>query len=77
MGKKGGNAVTPMTFLFMQSQVKETVRKIDFTGSGKLLTTIGGQGVTLVNPSFFEAERTCKCLKSSFLLTLPGLDSFL
>ena len=73
------NAVTPMSFLFLQTQVNETLSQIDFTGlTGKLLTiTRSGQGVTLVNPSFFEHDTTFKCLNELLLLlTLPGLDSF-
>ena len=71
------NAVTPMSFLFLQTQVKETLSQIDFTGlKGKLVTiTRSGQGETLVNPSFFEPDTTFKCLNELLcLLTLPGLD---
>ena len=63
----------------LQTQVKETLSQIDFTGlTGKLLTiTRSGQGVTLVNPSLFEPDTTFKCLNELLLLlTLPGLDSF-
>ena len=59
--------------------MKETLSQIDFTGlTGTLLTiTRSGQGVTLVNPSFFEPDTTFKCLNELLpLLTLPGLDSF-
>ena len=62
----------------LQTQVKETLSQIDFTGlTGKLLTiTRSGQGVTLVNPSLFEPDTTFKCLNELLLLlTLPGLDS--
>ena len=73
------NAVTLMTFLFLQTQVKEKLTQIDFTGAtGTLLTiTRGGQGVTLLNPSFFEPDTTFKSFNELLLLlTLPGLDSF-
>ena len=77
------NSITPMTFLFLETVVKQkpssTVEELYITTSSS--TTIHlkrtGQGVTLLNLSFFEPETTFKCLNELlYLLTLPSLDPF-
>ena len=77
------NAITPMTFLFLQTQVEHlpisSVQSLDLQVSDTttLHLTRTGQGVTLLNLSFFEPETTFKCLNEIlYLLTLPALDDF-
>lgn len=75
------NAKTPMTFLFLQSNVtflpSSTVESLqigvyDIT---QLQLTRTGQGITLLNSSFYERETTFRCLNEfCYLLTLPALD---
>lgn len=68
------NSVTPMTFLFL-----ETVEAINIPVSNvtTLHLTRTGQGVTLLNPLFYEPDTAFKCLNEVLhLLTLPALDEF-
>ena len=68
------NSVTPMTFLFL-----ETVEAINIPVSNvtTLHLTRTGQGVTLLNPSFYEPDKAFKYLNEVLhLLTLPALDEF-
>ena len=66
------NAITPMTFLFLETRVTNT------TSSNKdtfVHITRSGQGVTLLNLSFFEPDTTFKCMNEIFLLLAnPALD---
>lgn len=72
------NAITPKTFLFLNTKEEKAV---DSTQGQEVNTTTltitrTGQGVTLVNPSFYEPETTFKCMNEILhLLTIPGLDS--
>lgn len=77
------NAVTPMTFLFLEKQVSSTRHSLSNSqgiGSGGssscLYVTRTGQAVTLINLSFFEPETTFKCIMNEIflLLNLPELD---
>ena len=77
------NAITPMTFLFLHSEVvpqpATTVEHfhIQATTTTHLHLTRTGQSVTLLNLSLFEADTTYKCLNElCYLLTLPELDIF-
>ena len=77
------NAITPMTFLFLQTQVSllpvSTVESFNVQASSTthLQLTRTGQSVTLLNLSFFEPDTTFKCLNELlYLLTLPALDVF-
>lgn len=79
------NAVTPMTFLFLMTSVNQlpatctTVECLEtqVSDTTTLYLTRIGQGVTLLNLSFYEPETTFKCLNEIFyLLTIPALDSF-
>ena len=76
------NAVTPMTFLFLETRITgattHAVEEISIpVSSTTIRLTRSGQGATLLNLSFFEPETTFKCLNELFLLlTLPALDSF-
>ena len=77
------NAITPMTFLFLQTQVSllpaSTVESFSVQASATthLQLTQTGQNVTLLNPSFFKPD-TFKCLNElCYLLTLLALDVFL
>ena len=75
------NAVTPMTFLFLQTVVSPCSNIDSVSLSLSSMTTLNltrtGQAVTLLNISFFEPETTFKCLNEVlFLLTLPALDDF-
>ena len=72
-----------MTFLFLQTEVKQlpasSVEFLDLQMSNTttLHLTRSGQGVTLLNLSFYEPETTFKCLNEVlFLLTLSALDCF-
>ena len=67
------NAVTPMTFLFMHTNVN--MSSIPASNSSTLHLTRTGQAVTLFNLSFYEPETTFKCLNEIlYMLTLPALD---
>ena len=76
------NALTPMTFLLLETKITGTtmdsIEELDISVSNTTLhLTRSGQGVTLINLSFFEPDTTFKCLNELFLLlTLPALDSF-
>ena len=75
------NAVTPMTFLFLKTVVNpcSTIESIDIPVSNvtTLHLTRTGQGVTLLNPSFYEPDTAIKCLNEVlYLLLLPALDEF-
>ena len=74
------NAVTPMTFLFLQTKVCQspasTVESLNLQVSSttSLQLTRTGQGVTLINLSFFEPANTFRCMNEIlYLLTLPAL----
>ena len=77
------NAVTPMTFLFLQTCINvspcSTIESVDLQVSDvtTLNLTRSGQGVTLFYLSFYEPESTFKCLNEVlYLMTLPALDEF-
>ena len=77
------NAITPMTFLFVQTEIRRTpastVEHLDLQMSSTttLHLTRTGQGVTLLNLSFYEPETTFRSLNEIlFLLTFPALDCF-
>ena len=68
------NAITPMTFLFLKSQISQTV-SVD--GDCIKHVTRTGKGITLVYLPFFEPDITFKCMNEIFLLlTVPALDEF-
>lgn len=61
------NAVTPMTFLFLNTIVKprpfSTVESLHISTSDSITPYLtSGQGVTLLSLSFYEPETTLKCL---------------
>ena len=76
------NAVTPMTFLFLKPVIStltcDQVESLDIPVSQTttLQVTRSGQGVTLLNLSFFEPDDTFKCFNEIFLLSIPALDPF-
>ena len=77
------NAVTPMTYLFLQPIVStlpySQLESLDIhvSQSTVLQVTRSGQGVTLLNLSFFEPDNTFKCLNEVFLLlSIFALDPF-
>ena len=77
------NAITPMSFLFMNTIIKQTPSStveslhISTSDSTTLYLTRSGQGVTLLNLSFYEPETTFKWLNEIlYLLTLSSLDIF-
>ena len=77
------NAITPMTFLFLSTVVKRqpssTLQEFDLSTSDctTLHLTRTGQGVTLINLSFYEPETTFRCITELlYLLTLSSLDCF-
>ena len=77
------NAITPMTFLILNPVVSSLVCdqiesiNIPVSQSTTLQVTRSGQGVTLLNLSFYEPDDTFKCLNEIFLLlTIPALDPF-
>lgn len=76
------NTITPMTFLFLQTDKQlpaTSVQSLDLQMSDitTLHLTRTGQGVTLLNLSFYEPETTFRCLNEVlYLLTLPALDTF-
>ena len=77
------NAITPMTFLILNTVIKQqpssTIQELHLSTSGctTLHLTRTGQGVTLLNISFYEPETTFRCLNELlYLLTLSSLDCF-
>ena len=66
------NAITPMTFLFLETRLTST----DTTSQDTVMhITRTGQGVTLLYLSFFEPDTTFKCMNEIFLLLAnPSLD---
>ena len=77
------NAITPMTFLFMQTKVSQspasTVECLNLQVSNNTTLYLNrtGQGVTLLNLSFYEPATTFRCMNEIlYLLTLPELDAF-
>jgi len=71
------NALTPMTFLFLETKVTGTTT--DVTGTHIKYDLRSGQGETLLNLSFFKPDTTSKSLNELhvflLLLSLPALDS--
>ena len=74
------NAITPMTFLFLQTRVEQlptiTLNTLDLQVSESTILhmTRTGQTVTLLN---YEPDTTFKCLNEiCYLLSLPELDTF-
>ena len=66
------NAITPMTFLFLETKVTSTTKNAQDT---LVHITRTGQAVTLVYLSFFEPDTTFKCMNEIFLLLAdPALD---
>ena len=66
------NAVTPMTFLFLETRITSTNTTSQNTVEAITRT---GQGVTLLYLSFFEPDTTFKCMNEILLLlSNPGLD---
>lgn len=72
-----------MTFLFLLPKVElspaSTVvsATIETCNTSFMEITQTGQGVTLLNLSFFEPDTTFKCLNDVLcLLTIPALDPF-
>ena len=67
-------AITPMTYLFLKPVVSPLPYSqfesldIHVSDSAILQVTRSGQGVTLLNLSFFEPDKTYKCLNEVFLL---------
>ena len=75
------NAVTPMTFLFLQTKVSPSASlqslSIQASENTMLHLTRTGQSVTLINLSFYEADTTFQCLNEiCYLLTITELDAF-
>ena len=77
------NAITPMTFLFLQTRVEQlpttTLNTLDLQVSESTILhlTRTGQTVTLLSLSFYEPDTTFKCLNEiCYLLSLPELDTF-
>ena len=77
------NAITPMTFLFLETKVTKTtvqnVEELDLQVSSNttLHITRSGQGVTFPYLSFVEPDTTFKCMNELLLLvSLPALDKF-
>ncbi len=67
-------AITPMTFLFLETKVTDATPSNQDT---VVHITRTGQGVTLLNLSFFEPESTFKCMNEILLLLAnPALDHF-
>ena len=76
------NAITPMTFLFLETVI--TKRDILPTSDDKGMVhtdnvtyiTRTGQGVSLLYLSFYEPGTTFKCVNELlYLMTLPSLDA--
>ncbi len=73
------NAVTPMTFLFLQTKFSQSLSDITLPVSQDTIVklTRTGQAVTLLSLSFYEPETTVRCLNEILLLlSLPALDPF-
>ena len=74
------NAVTPMTFLFLMTQLPATTvecLETQILNTTTIHLTRTGQGVTLLNLSFYEPHTTLRCLNEIiYLLTIPALDTF-
>ena len=77
------NSVTPMTFLFLETVIRQlpatTIETLELPVSETTTLHLKrtGQGVTLINLSFFEPETTFRCLNEIlYLLTLAVLDPF-
>ena len=74
------NSITPMTFPTKVSQSPASTIEcfnVQVSTNTTLHLTRTGQGVTLLNLSFFEPATTFRCMnKILYLLTLPALDSF-
>ena len=66
------NAITPMTFLFLETRITDTT----FSGQDTVThVTRTGQGATLLYLSFFEPDTTFKFMNEIFhLLANPSLD---
>ncbi len=62
------NAITPMTFLIMNTEVHNSINEIQIgiSESTSLYVTRTGQAVTFLNLSFYEPETTFKCLNEFF-----------
>ena len=76
------NAVTPMTFLFLETRVTKISTQsieelhVDVSPDTTLHVTRSGQGVTFLYLSF-ELDTTFKCMNEVLLLlSLPALDKF-
>ncbi len=74
------NAITPMTFLFLESRITHMALaniQLPLATDSVVHITRSGQGVTLLYLSFIEPETTFKCLNEILLLlTLPALDVY-
>ncbi len=70
------NAITPMTFLFVNTKVHNISEiHVATSESTSIRVTRTGQAVTFLNLSFYEPDTTFKCLNELFLLlTKPSLD---
>ena len=73
--------MTPITFLFLETVANScsSIEAIDIQVLNVTMfhLTRTGQGVTLLNPSFYEPDTAFKCLNQVLhLLTLPALDEF-
>ena len=77
------NAITPMTFLFMDTYI--THREVHVESSedtvvhtdNVMCITRSGQAMTLLYLSFFESETVFRCFNELlYIMTLPSLDSF-
>ena len=68
------NAITPMTFLFINTRVTSS-SLVEGDNDAVEYITRSGQGVTLLYLSFFEPDTTFKCMNEIFyLFTLPALQ---
>ena len=75
------NAVTPMTFLILQTKVFPSTLlqniSIQTSENTMLNLTRTGQSITLINLSFYEPDTTFRCLNElCYLLTITELDPF-
>ena len=72
-------AITPMTYLFLKPVVSplpySQLESLDIhvSESTVLQVTRSGQGVTLLNLSYFEPDNTYKCFNEVFLLRFSSL----
>ena len=64
------NAIMPMTFLFLETKITDTISSCQDT---IMHITRMGQGVTLLYLSFFEPDTTFKCM-NEILLVLANLS---